>query len=714
MVRRRPSLAISRSRAALFGILVAAAAGVLIVPFAPAGESVHEGERAPRTLQAVNDAQYDSTVLTQAARDEAARQVEAVLLPPDPAVRVAQLDRLEKLLEQVSVIRQRPDLVNAQQKLAELNNLPNAADLNPTARSAIVALDRVGFESFQQRVRAVLGDVLQKPIARGQVDTSVAQALAQPENAAGSATEITALRETLRGFVVPNVSVDEQATARKRDDARAHVSPVIATYTRGQVIASEGQHLDAATIEALRATGVIGGGFDYYKAAGGGLFALGFGALLAAYLFVFQPLPDRAGRRLALIGAVIAVTLAAVRVGVPQLLPDGDQRYFVFALPVAAAAIVTASFAELQFAAIVAAGAGLFAAFIATAVPDLAGSSFTGTTQALQLGAAFTAGGLAGALAVAHAERLARYLVSGVAVSLATALVLGAFWLISAPRGNESLGWIALSAGVGGIASGVLAAGLFVVLSFSFGVTTRLHLMELAQGGHPLLRRLQDEAPGTYHHSMMVGALAERAADGIGADGLLARAGAYYHDVGKLARPRYFIENMIEADASPHDGLSPEESAGVIREHVLAGLEIAARYRLPTAIRDFIPQHHGTRLVTYFYRRAAQQGSDVEVAPFRYAGPKPQTRETAIVMLADSCEAIVRAGEDKSRGRIDALVDGVFAERLAEGQLDDCDLTMRDLQAVAASFKATLKAVYHPRIAYPQPGPEELARLAQS
>ncbi|MCC6381037.1 MAG: HDIG domain-containing protein [Dehalococcoidia bacterium] len=714
MVRRRPSLAISRSRAALFGLLVAGAAALLVVPFAPAGDSVREGERAPRTLQAVNDAQYESAVLTQAARDEAARQVEAVLLPPDPAVRVAQLDRLEKLLEQVGVIRQRPDLVNAQQKLAELNNLPNAADLNPTARSAIVALDRVAFESFQQRVRTLLGEILQKPVARGQVDTLVAQALAQPENAGGSATEITALRETLRGFVAPNVSVDEQATARKRDDARAHVSPVIATYTRGQVIASEGQLLDAATIEALRATGVIGSGFDYYRAAGGGLFALGLGLLLAAYLFVFQPLPDRAGRRLALVGAVIFATLAVVRLGVPQLLPDTDHRYLVFALPVAVAAILAASFADLPFAVVVAAGGGLFGAFIAAAVPDLAGSSFTGTTQALQLGTAYAAGGLAGALAVARAERLARYLVAGVAVALATGLVLGAFWLISTPRANESLGWIALSAGVGGITAGVLGAGLFVVLSFSFGVTTRLHLMELTQGGHPLLRRLQDEAPGTYHHSMMVGALAERAADGIGADGLLARAGAYYHDAGKLARPRYYIENMIEGDASPHDGLPPEESAAIIREHVAAGLEIAARYRLPAAIRDFIPQHHGTRLVTYFYRRAVQHGGGVEAGPFRYAGPRPQSRETAIVMLADSCEAIGRAGADKSGAGIDDLVDGVFAERLAEGQLDDCDLTMRELQAVAASFKATLKAVYHPRIAYPQPGPEELARLAQS
>ncbi len=150
-----------------------------------------------------------------------------------------------------------------------------------------------------------------------------------------------------------------------------------------------------------------------------------------------------------------------------------------------------------------------------------------------------------------------------------------------------------------------------------------------------------------------------------------------------------------------------------IRDHVANGLELARRYRLPRPVRDFIPEHHGTRLVTYFYRRAIQADASQEPGPFRYAGPRPQTRETAIVMLADSCEAIVRANQDRTRPAMEDLIDGILAERLAEGQLDECDLTMRELQEVAASFKATLRAVYHPRIAYPSPAPEEIARIAQ-
>ncbi len=259
----------------------------------------------------------------------------------------------------------------------------------------------------------------------------------------------------------------------------------------------------------------------------------------------------------------------------------------------------------------------------------------------------------------------------------------------------------------------MLAVGVFVVLAMVFGVTTRLQLMELAQSEHPLLRRLQEEAPGTYHHSMLVGALAERAAGRIGADALLVRVGAYYHDIGKLAMPGNYVENMLDGAASPHDALASVESARIIRAHVTNGLDLARKYRLPSVVRDFIPQHHGTRLVTFFYRQAVEQGETIEPKDYRYDGPRPQSREAAIVMLADSSEAVARARQDEGAGGLDQMVDSVFAERLAEGQLDECDITLRELQVVAASFKATLRAVYHPRVQYPSPTADEIATLAR-
>jgi putative nucleotidyltransferase with HDIG domain len=233
--------------------------------------------------------------------------------------------------------------------------------------------------------------------------------------------------------------------------------------------------------------------------------------------------------------------------------------------------------------------------------------------------------------------------------------------------------------------------------------------MGLAQLNHPLLRRLQAEAPGTFHHSIIVGNLAERAADLVGADALLTRVGCYYHDIGKVLQPGMYVENQM-GGASPHEELSPEDSAAMIQQHVSGGLELAQRERLPARVQAFIPEHHGTRLVAYFYRKAAESDPHLDPSPYQYPGPRPQSKETAIVMLADSTEALIRSATDRSPERIDQMVEDVVGERLGEGQLDDSDLTLRDLRTIAESFKSTMRAVYHPRVQYPQPTPMESRR----
>jgi len=711
MLRRRPPRVVSGSRAAAFGILLAAAIAILLSPILPAQQEVREGDLAPRTYPAARDAQYPSQALTTAAQDEAARQVEEVLLPPNPAVGARQADALGAFLAQVREIRAKP--VTAQQQLAELNALPAAPRLTSNARSYLILLEKSAFDAFVERARKALTEVMAGPIARDEVAARVNEYLARQGNNPGTEVEQTVLRDTLRGFVEGNVEVDQVATQQRRDEARGNISPVIVTFTRGQVIVTEGQLLDAGTIEALRETGTIKDGFDYYRIGGAGLFAAGLGALLAVFAYQLQPFSLAPGRRLAATAALIAAAVAAARLVLPVVTPDTAQQSFGYALPIAAAAMVVASYSELSFAIAVAAVTAFAAAFAGAVAPDLAGSGFVSALEALELAVVYAAGGFAGAAAVHRAERLGRYIWAAVAVAASSAAAVAVFWLVSEPHESAPLGWALGTAATGGVASALIALGCFVGLPGLFGVTTRLQLMELTHPGHPLLRRLQDETPGTYHHSMMVGALAERAADGIGADSLLARVGAYYHDIGKLERPVYFIENQLEGVESPHDAMTPVDSARVIREHVTNGLELARRYHLPGPVRDFIPQHHGTRLVTYFYRRAMQADPTQEPDGFRYAGPRPQSKETAIVMLADSCEAIVRANQDRTRPAMEDLIDGVFAERLAEGQLDECDLTMRELQDVAASFKATLRAVYHPRIAYPSPAPEEIARIAQ-
>jgi putative nucleotidyltransferase with HDIG domain len=364
---------------------------------------------------------------------------------------------------------------------------------------------------------------------------------------------------------------------------------------------------------------------------------------------------------------------------------------------------------EAPFALVTAAVCALLTTFTGLYISDVSGVVSLSGNQPLQMAASYVFGGLAGVLVIHRAERLNRFFLAGVGVMAASFLTLLAFWLLDSSRTPIDLAWMAGASVIAGGLSSVLAVGLFALLGSVFGVTTRLQLMELAQLNAPLLRRLQDEAPGTFHHSIIVGNLAERAADLIGADSLLVRVGSYYHDIGKMARPGFFIENQLSG-TNPHDGLDPVTSAEILHEHVRHGLELARRYRLPERVRDFIPEHHGTRLVAYFYRLAAQQDPNVDPEQFTYAGPRPRSRETAIVMLADSTEAMVRAAKDRSQERIDAMVESVIAERLAEGQFDECDLTLRDLRVIAESFKQSLRAIYHPRVEYPAPTAAEQER----
>lgn len=712
MLRRRPTPVVSRPLAILFALLIAAPAALVSIPFWPSDDALQAGDRAPRDLVAARDAQFESQALTERKQEEAAAAVAPVLQPVDPTVRERQQQELSALLSEVQTVRQRTDLSTQQQKLDALSELEVASSISQSGLTALLSLSNERFNALTGVAGVALGQVLNQPIQENTNVTNVVASYLASQNASDlnlTTTERDALRELLLGFVAVNTEVDEARTEEQRENARRNVDPVVVTYSRGQVVAPEGTVLTEANIEDLRETGVISTDIDFYDVGAGVGLALALGLLLAVFVYQLQPVPRPAMRRLTLIALTIAATLVAVRIVIPAVLPDTGPRYYEYMVPVAAAAMIAASFADLQFGAIVAVAVGLFSAFVVGTAPEIAGAGFVHPLDSLQVGAAFTAAGLAGASSVYGAERLSRYALAAFVIALSMAIVLGAFWLLDESRETESLGWIAMASAAQGFGSAIVTVGVFVLLSSLLGVTTRLQLMELAQSNSPLLRRLQDEAPGTYHHSMMVGALAERAAEQVGADALVTRAGAYYHDIGKLAQPGYYIENILDGQPSPHDSISPEESARRIIEHVTNGLDMARKQRLPEVIREFIPQHHGTRLVTFFYRKAISGGEQPDPVAFAYQGPRPRTKEAAIVMLADSCEALVRAGRDRSPEQIGASVDSVFAERLAEGQLDDCDITMRELQAVAASFKATLRAVYHQRIEYPAPTSGEAA-----
>jgi hypothetical protein len=312
-------------------------------------------------------------------------------------------------------------------------------------------------------------------------------------------------------------------------------------------------------------------------------------------------------------------------------------------------------------------------------------------------------GGLVGTLVLRKGERTSAFITAGAVVSGISLALLLAFNL---PLGGLDLtGSIQLA--TAGLANGAIAASItligFYLLGAIFDIATPLRLMELARPNHPLLRDLVTKAPGTYHHSLLVSNMAEQAAEAIGADAFLTRVGAYYHDVGKINRPYFFVENRMQG-IDPHAQLDPWSSAKIIINHVKDGEEMARRHKLPHRVRDFIVEHQGTGIVRVFYHQAQQAAAPnpVDEKDFRYPGPKPQSRETALVMLADSCESAVRAMRPDTKEEIDELVRKIINQKLIEGELSQSPLTLMDLETTRRIFVQSLQGAHHPRIIYPE------------
>jgi putative nucleotidyltransferase with HDIG domain len=320
---------------------------------------------------------------------------------------------------------------------------------------------------------------------------------------------------------------------------------------------------------------------------------------------------------------------------------------------------------------------------------------------------------VAGALVIWRAERTITFVWAGAAVATLSFLVALCFRALETPAVGSDIAALAIEAAMAGVLAAAITFLSFSLLGSIFGITTHLQLLELAHPNQPLLYRLAREAPGTYHHSIVVSNLAETGVQLVGGDPLFARVAVLYHDVGKLVRPTFFIENQANRE-NPHDLLEPSMSAKVIIDHVLDGARLAKKARLPRPIIDIIEQHHGTMLIRYFYAKAVESGQEVSEASFRYPGPRPQTKEAGVIMLADSVEAAVRSAaqsgkliqggngtSDASVVTLDSVVRRVIDERLRDGQLDECDLTMRDIDAIRHAFVQLLEGIYHPRIEYP-------------
>ena len=445
--------------------------------------------------------------------------------------------------------------------------------------------------------------------------------------------------------------------------------------------------------------------------------ALLFMAIAVTQLWINQPRTFAQNSRVFLVFGTIFVQLVLTKL--LFVLCNGGT--FRFLKPEMAGLIAPYAFAPLALSVLLGRNHGLYAAVAVSLWSSVLFGKIDAPVLVTSLISGFTAVYLT--LQVRRRSRLIR---AGVGVGLAIWLLSLTFGEIGpinlfAPMANDwALLGVQSALAIGnGIVTATIVGGLLPMLEHLFQITTDISWLEASDLNHPLLRRMTIEAPGTYHHSLVVANLAEAAAEAIGANATLCRVCSYFHDVGKLVKPEYFTENM-SFERNPHDELAPTMSALIIMSHVKEGVDLALKYKLNQPVIDIIQQHHGTSLISYFYQRGLQQQEDaraggkimnireedipeVSEASFRYPGPKPQTKESAIVSLADVVEGASRSLEKPTPQKIEQLVQELIEERIADGQLDECDLTLGDLQKIRDRFRFTLMTMLHTRIAYPKP-----------
>jgi hypothetical protein len=501
--------------------------------------------------------------------------------------------------------------------------------------------------------------------------------------------------EIIGPVLLANSDYDQAETDQARDRAADAVAPTVVAVSQGQAIVRKGDPVTALALEKIEAFGLTTARWDLARLAGWALFSVLLVGFLLAWVWRFRPELWHHSNVLTLVGLLLLISTLALEV-------TSGRPGLPFILPTAAVGILVALLLDASTAIV-----------LMAVIAVIAGAVNGG---ALEMTAYVLFGGAAGIVAIRRGDRLNAFVQAGVAIAIVDALVVTTYGLL----GQRDLTGVVQLWGASALAGGgaaVIAYGTSALLGGAFGILTALQQLELANPSQPLLRRLLMETPGTYHHSIMVANLAERAADSIGADPLLTRIAAFYHDVGKLANPIAYIENQAGGD-NIHDELDPEASAQILKSHVADGIDIAYRARLPKPLIAFIPQHHGTALISYFYAKAREQAaapygglatSDgekaanaVEQTRFRHAGPKPQSREAALIMLADGVEASVRSLSSRDEPAIRAMVSRIIEERLGDGQFDECDLTLRDVEHIREAFVAQLLAMYHQRIAYPQ------------
>jgi putative nucleotidyltransferase with HDIG domain len=653
------------------------------------------GDVAPYNILAPTTLTFESQILTARQQDAAAAAVPAVYSPVDTSIARQQLEQLRNALAYINNVRA-DEYASTEQKITDLSAL-EYAQLSHETIVAILSLSSSGWSGVSQEAISVLDQVMREPIRDDQV-SFVNQKIPTLVSLSFPEDQSTIITELVQAFVVPNSLYDAQLTEAARQQARDSVLPVTRSFRTNEIIVQSGKVITVTDFEALQQFGLTQPKNRWQDI----LSSVGL-TIITVAIFVFyyrrnaQLFSGNAGlRRLTLLVILFLLFLLIARVFIP------GHAVIPYVYPVMGYALTISALFSIELA-------------IVTVIP-LAYLIPYGLPEVQILTLYYLLASLFGVFVLRKAQRLTSFFWAGAAIAISGALVSIVFRITEPTADWIGMATLVLAAIINGIASASIALLFHYYLAPLLGKTTRLQLIELSRPDHPLQQLLLRNAPGTYQHSLQLANLVEQAADAIGADAMLTRVGALYHDIGKLLNPFFFIENQPQGNINPHNDLDPETSASTIIKHVTDGLELGRKYHLPKQLLDFIAQHHGTTLTRYQYGRALERAGmnkdNVDINKFRYPGPRPSSREIALLMLADTCEARMRAERPKDEAGLQEMIKSAVKDKLELGELDDTQLTLKDLDVIINSFTSTLRGVYHPRIEYPHSEAEVKTRPA--
>ncbi|MFJ8461490.1 HD family phosphohydrolase [Lysinibacillus xylanilyticus] len=493
-----------------------------------------------------------------------------------------------------------------------------------------------------------------------------------------------------RTSIIENETINDEQTKIRKEQAKESVEPT--RILQGQIIVQEGQIIDNEAFRQLELLGMVSNKVSMKPIAG--LIILILLQMVFIFILFERSVEDENKKRKALLVTVIVYSLSILLMKFISLVAGGFDVTVAFLFPTALTTMLVRLLVNDR-------AAVLITVMTAASAGVIFQEGYSSVMQ-MEITLYIIFGGFASLFFLSSVEKRSHILHAVGVIGLVNMSFI-AFYLLMTQSSYGLPEWLFyfIAALVSALLSGALTMGLLPFFESAFSLLSSLRLIELSNPNHPLLKKLLMESPGTYHHSVMVANLAEAACEEIGADGLLARVGCYYHDIGKTKRPAFFIENQISG-INPHDSLPPETSAEIIIAHTTDGAEMLNRYKMPQEIIDIALQHHGTSLLKFFYFKAKEEGNCIDETKYRYPGPKPQTKEAAVISVADSVEAAVRSMKEPNAEKIQKLVRSIIDDRVQDNQFDECDISIKELKCIERVLCGTLNGIFHSRIEYPK------------